>query len=110
MCGSVLSAKVSAQSPPCSMNASPRATAASWPDNRSISEATVTGGTLSSTLRIALAWSGSQLGCWAAGLASAASSRARRSVGSGGSAGSCSIGTSTVQFTPTILTGADLCR
>ena len=60
---------------------------------------TVTGGTLSRTVRIALAGSASQLGCCAAGLASAASSRCRRSSGSGGSGGSWSMGTSTVQFT-----------
>src|SRR5690349_22702897 len=40
---------------------------------------TVIGGTLSSTVRIALAWPASQLGCCSAGLASAASSRCRRS-------------------------------
>ena len=57
MCGSVLSAKVSAQSPPCSRNASPRATAASWAESFSISEGTVIGGTLSSTVRIARACS-----------------------------------------------------
>ena len=52
MCGSVLSTNVSAQSPPCSMNASPRATWASMSCSRTISDGTVTGGTLSSTLRI----------------------------------------------------------
>jgi hypothetical protein len=51
MCGSVLSAKVSAQSPPWSRNASPRATSASRVESRSISSGTVTGGTLSSTVR-----------------------------------------------------------
>ena len=51
MCGSVLSTKVSAQSPPCSRNASPRATAASWSRSWSTSGGTVTGGTLSSTVR-----------------------------------------------------------
>ena len=55
MCGSVLSTNVSAQSPPCSRNASPRATAASWLLSFSTSDGTVTGGTLSSTVRIALA-------------------------------------------------------
>ncbi len=87
MWGSVFSVNVSAQSPPCSRNASPRATWASCSCNRAISDGTVTGGTLSRTLRIADAWSAGQLGCWAAGLASAASNRARRSVGSGGSGG-----------------------
>ena len=95
----MLSVKVSAQSPPWSRKASPRATSASWRESFSISEATVTGGTLSSTVRIAVACSASQLGCWAAGLASAASSRSRSPAGSGGNAGSWSIGTSTVQFT-----------
>ena len=55
MCGSVLSTNVSAQSPPCSRKALPRATSASRPLSFSISEGTVTGGTLSSTVRIALA-------------------------------------------------------
>ena len=47
----------------------------------------LTGGTLSRTVRIACAWPASQLGCCAAGLLSAASSRPRRSAGSGGSDG-----------------------
>ena len=51
MCGSVLSTNVSAQSPPCSRNASPRATAASRSCSRSTSGGRVTGGTLSSTVR-----------------------------------------------------------
>ncbi|CKQ94854.1 Uncharacterised protein [Mycobacterium tuberculosis] len=89
---------VSAQSPPCSRKASPFATWASCSCSRTISDGTVTGGTLSNTVRIANAWSAGQVGCWAAGLASAASSRVRRSVGSGGSDGSWSIGMSTVQF------------
>ncbi len=55
MWGSVLSTKVSAQSPPWSRNASPRATAASSADRVSTSPATVIGGTLSSTVRIASA-------------------------------------------------------
>ena len=98
MWGSVLSVNVSAQSPPCSKNASPLATWASCSCSRTISDGTVTGGTLSRTVRIAVAWSVGQLGCWAAGLANAASNRARKSAGSGGSAGSWSIGMSTVQF------------
>ncbi|SKZ03000.1 Uncharacterised protein [Mycobacteroides abscessus subsp. abscessus] len=57
------------------------------------------GGTLSSTVRIRWASSGSQLGCWSAGLLMASAKRACRSPGSGGSSGSSSIGTSTVQFT-----------
>src|ERR1700756_5056772 len=52
------------------------------------------GGTLSNTVRIASASSTGQLGCWRAGLAKATSSRTRRSSGSGGSAGSLSMGTS----------------
>jgi hypothetical protein len=67
--------------------------------SRSISAGTVTGGTLSRTVRIALADSASQPGCCAAGLARAASSRCLNSSGSGGSGGSWSMGTSTVQFT-----------
>ena len=51
MCGSVLSMNVSAQSPPCSRNASPRATEASRSRSRSTSGGSVTGGTLSSTVR-----------------------------------------------------------
>src|SRR5438270_797840 len=58
-CGSVLSAKVSAQSPPCSMNASPLATAASWARSRSTSAGTMIGGTLSSTARTFFTWAGS---------------------------------------------------
>lgn len=82
MWGSVLSVNVSAQSPPCSRNASPLATCASCSCRRTISEGTVTGAR-SRTVRIAAACSAGQLGCWAAGLASAASRRARRSLGSG---------------------------
>src|SRR5438067_1605413 len=101
MCGSVLDSKVSAQSPPCSMKASPRATIASRSASRSISTGTVIGGTLSSTPRTRRAASTSgQSGCCAAGRASASSKRARRSGGSGGSSGRVSTGTSTVQFTP----------
>ena len=81
----MLSANVSAQSPPCSRNASPRATVARRSWSASTSVGTAIGGTVSSSARTRSTYSGSgQAGCWTAGRASASLTAASCAVGSGG--------------------------
>src|SRR3954454_7026588 len=67
-CGSVFRSKVSAQSPPCSRNAFPCATSASWRRNVSTSAGATIGGTVErvDSTASSAARSGHS-GCWAAG-------------------------------------------
>ena len=108
MCGSVLSANVSAQSPPCSRNASPRATSASCSCSSSTSPGThdrrhalehgahrAPPGPRATPAAARRAWPARRRAACAARRAAAASSGKR------------SIGTSTVQFTPTGYSPAD---
>ena len=68
MLSAVASANVSAQSPPCSKNASPRPAAASRPLSTSASPANTSGGRVASRVVTRVTWSASgQVGCWATG-------------------------------------------
>ena len=99
-CASVLSSKVSAQSPPCSRKASPRATAPRRRWRRSTSDGTAIGGTFSSTPRTRATYSGSgHAGCCTAGRDTASPTAAATAAGSSDSAGREDSGTSTVQVT-----------
>ena len=99
MCGSVLDSNVSAQSPPCSMNALPLATSARCDLSPSTSGASTTGGTDSKILRTYSAWAGSHDGCCFASREITSSNCAFKSPGSGGRSGSTSLGISIVQLT-----------
>src|SRR3954447_3905183 len=100
-CASVLSSKVSAQSPPCRRKASPRATVASRSRSRSTSLGTAIGGTRSSTPRTRATESESgQGGCCAAGRASASPTAAASAVDNGAGAGDAGTRTSTVHVMP----------